>query len=100
VNFELVILYYRYNDVLVNGLPDWRQPIYYYRKVRKFGIAESSLVLLIIVTLIHYAVIWAAYWERRFVIVSVEVLSGRTVDLEELFRVWSSRAVGIGPCIV
>lgn len=27
----------KYHEVLENGLPDWRQPIYYYRRVRKWG---------------------------------------------------------------
>lgn len=60
---------FRYDEVLVNGLPTWRQPIYYYRKVRKFGFLESAMVLVVTVTVIHLAMIWAAYWEQRYVIV-------------------------------
>ena len=66
-----LLVYFRYNDVLVNGLPTWRQPIYYYRKVRKFGFAESAVVLIIIASIIHYAMLWAAYWEKCYEIVSI-----------------------------
>ena len=66
-----LFVYFRYNDVLVNGLPTWRQPIYYYRKVRKFGFAESAVVLIIIASIIHYAMLWAAYWEKCYEIVSI-----------------------------
>lgn len=40
VSFQLVAVYeilkddqrrQQYNDILVNGLPDWRTPVYYYR---------------------------------------------------------------------
>lgn len=59
----------RYDDVLVNGLPTWRQPIYYYRKVRKFGFTESAMVIVVTVAVIHFAMLWAAYWERKYTIV-------------------------------
>ena len=65
-------MFNRYNDILVNGLPTWRQPIYYYRKVRKFGFTESAGVLFVIISIIHYAMIWAAFWEKKFEIVSIE----------------------------
>lgn len=68
INFNLK--HCRYDYVLVNGLPTWRQPMYYYRKVRKFGFAESAVVLAIIASIIHYAMLWAAYWEKCFEIVS------------------------------
>ena len=55
---------------MVNGLPTWRQPIYYYRKVRKFGFMESGLALLVTASVIHYAMLWAAFWEKKYNIVS------------------------------
>lgn len=30
----------KYDQVLINGLPDWRQPLFYYRRVRKMGTLE------------------------------------------------------------
>ncbi|XP_028174446.1 uncharacterized protein F54F2.9-like isoform X2 [Ostrinia furnacalis] len=56
----------KYNDVLKNGLPNWRSAIYYYRHVRKMGLAEGSIILFIIISFGQYAVGWAAYAEKRF----------------------------------
>ncbi|XP_063308606.1 dnaJ homolog subfamily C member 1 [Pelobates fuscus] len=55
----------RYDDVLVNGLPDWRQPVFYYRRVRKMSNAELALLLFIIFTVGHYAVVWSIYLEKQ-----------------------------------
>ncbi|RXM31916.1 DnaJ-like subfamily C member 1 [Acipenser ruthenus] len=54
-----------YNDILVNGLPDWRQPVFYYRRVRMMSNAELGLLLFIILTVGHYAVIWSIYLEKQ-----------------------------------
>ena len=67
----------RYDDVLVNGLPDWRQPAFYYRRVRKLGLAEMFVLLSLILTVGHFIVAWAAYLERRFVKEEVEILLSR-----------------------
>ncbi|GLH02044.1 Putative chaperone protein dnaj [Gryllus bimaculatus] len=56
----------RYNLVLQNGLPDWRHVAFYYRRVRKMGLAEMSLILFIIVTVGQYVVAWAAYLEKKY----------------------------------
>ncbi|KAM4605065.1 dnaJ homolog subfamily C member 1 [Polymixia lowei] len=55
----------RYNDILVNGLPDWRQPVFYYRRVRKMSNAELGFLLFLILTVGHYAVIWSIYLEKQ-----------------------------------
>ncbi|XP_053569933.1 dnaJ homolog subfamily C member 1 [Bombina bombina] len=55
----------RYDDVLVNGLPDWRQPVFYYRRVRKMSNAELAFLLFIIFTVGHYAVVWSIYLEKQ-----------------------------------
>ncbi|XP_053374610.1 dnaJ homolog subfamily C member 1-like [Mercenaria mercenaria] len=55
----------KYNHVLDFGLPDWRQPVYYYRKARKLGLVELALVLCLIITIGQYFVLWAVYLERR-----------------------------------
>ncbi|XP_068091708.1 dnaJ homolog subfamily C member 1 [Hyperolius riggenbachi] len=55
----------RYDDILVNGLPDWRQPVFYYRRVRKMSNAELALLLFIILTVGHYAVLWSIYLEKQ-----------------------------------
>uniref|UniRef100_A0A671Z4Y8 DnaJ homolog subfamily C member 1 n=1 Tax=Sparus aurata TaxID=8175 RepID=A0A671Z4Y8_SPAAU len=54
-----------YDDILVNGLPDWRQPVFYYRRVRKMSNAELAFLLFLILTVGHYAVIWSIYLEKQ-----------------------------------
>ncbi|CAF4958814.1 unnamed protein product [Pieris macdunnoughi] len=56
----------KYNEVLKNGLPNWRSAIYYYRHVRKMGLAEGSFILFIIITFGQYLVGWAAYIEKKY----------------------------------
>nr|CAG4652087.1 EOG090X0BHG [Triops cancriformis] len=60
-----------YNRVLDEGLPDWRMPVYYYRKVRKMGLIEMSVWLFVLFTIGQYLVSWAAYWEKKFEMESV-----------------------------
>lgn len=60
----------RYDAVLENGLPDWRQPVYYYRRVRKMGLFEMTVILFPIITIGQYIVSWASYLERKYTAVS------------------------------
>ena len=55
-----------YDRVLVEGLPDWRMPIFYYRRMRKIGLVESLAYLFVIVTVFQYFINWAAYWEKNY----------------------------------
>ncbi|KAE8290449.1 DnaJ-like protein subfamily C member 1 DnaJ protein-like protein MTJ1 Precursor [Larimichthys crocea] len=55
----------KYDDILVNGLPDWRQPVFYYRRVRKMSNSELAFLLFLILTVGHYAVIWSIYLEKQ-----------------------------------
>lgn len=55
-----------YDRVLVEGLPDWRMPIFYIRRMRKMNLAEGVVYLFLIVTVCQYFVNWAAYWERSW----------------------------------
>ncbi|CAB3403037.1 unnamed protein product [Caenorhabditis bovis] len=57
----------KYNNILDNGLPSWRQPLYYYRRMRKLTWYEGILVLLFIATIAHYLMMWAAYFEKTLV---------------------------------
>ena len=56
----------KYDNVLRNGLPDWRNPVYYYRKYRKMGTLELSIIVSLIFTVGHYLTWWVAYLEKRF----------------------------------
>ena len=40
-----------YNRVLVEGLPDWRSPIFYFRRARKMSILEISIILTIVISI-------------------------------------------------
>ncbi|XP_064647772.1 dnaJ homolog subfamily C member 1-like [Lineus longissimus] len=57
----------KYNEVLEHGLPDWRQPIFYYRRVRKLGLLELAALLFVILTIGQYFVKWAMYLEKKLV---------------------------------
>ncbi|XP_046846689.1 dnaJ homolog subfamily C member 1-like [Xenia sp. Carnegie-2017] len=56
----------RYDAILKNGLPDWRQPVFYYRRVRKMGFLEFLLFIFIIFTVGHFIIAWSVYLERKF----------------------------------
>ncbi|XP_037027797.1 uncharacterized protein F54F2.9 [Bradysia coprophila] len=56
----------KYNEVLKNGLPNWKSALYYYRRVRKMGLAEMSFIVFVIVTIGQYLVAWAAYAEKKY----------------------------------
>lgn len=60
----------KYDNVLKNGLPNWRSAVYYYRKARKMGFAESSILLFIIITVGQYVVAWGVYFEKKYTMVS------------------------------
>uniref|UniRef100_A0A8R1E006 DnaJ homolog subfamily C member 1 n=1 Tax=Caenorhabditis japonica TaxID=281687 RepID=A0A8R1E006_CAEJA len=57
----------KYDNILEHGMPSWRQPLYYYRRMRKLEWYESVLVLLFIATIAHYLMMWAAYFEKTLV---------------------------------
>lgn len=56
----------KYDNVLKNGLPNWKSAVYYYRRARKMGLAEMSLILFVILTVGQYLVSWAVYLEKKF----------------------------------
>ncbi|XP_057657254.1 dnaJ homolog subfamily C member 1 [Diorhabda carinulata] len=53
-----------YDDTLINGLPNWRSGIFYYRYVRKMGITEVLVILFVIITIGQYLVNWGVYFEK------------------------------------
>lgn len=58
----------RYNEILKNGLPDWKQPVFYYRRVRKLGLLELSVIMFFILTFGQYLVVWSIYFEKKFTV--------------------------------
>ncbi|XP_055615683.1 uncharacterized protein F54F2.9 [Toxorhynchites rutilus septentrionalis] len=55
-----------YDKVLKEGLPNWKSALYYYRRVRKVGLAEGAAILLIVATVMQYFIAWAAYAEKKY----------------------------------
>lgn len=68
---KLLLIYFRYDIILRDGLPDWRQPVFYYRRVRKMGILEFLVFIFVIFTVGHFIIAWSIYLERKFELVSV-----------------------------
>ena len=64
-------MFSRYDIILRDGLPDWRQPVFYYRRVRKMGLIEFVLLIFLILTIGHYIVAWSIYLEKKFELVGL-----------------------------
>merc|ERR1711990_124319 len=58
----------RYDRVLVEGLPNWRSPTYYMRKLRKMSSTEVFVLVLVIATTIHYCAMWGSYLEKKMIL--------------------------------
>ena len=58
-----------YDRVLIEGLPDWKNALYYYRRVRKMGLKEMFIILAVIISVGQYLVAWASYLEQKFTLV-------------------------------
>ncbi len=58
-----------YNNVLIDGLPNWRQPIFYFRRARKLAMWQVSLILVAIISVGQYLAGWASYFEKRLSLV-------------------------------
>lgn len=61
-----------YDRVLVEGLPNWRNPLYYYRRVRKMSMMELSIWLFVLFTIGQYAVAWGSYFEKKLTLDQVK----------------------------
>ncbi|KAK6010900.1 DnaJ domain protein, partial [Ostertagia ostertagi] len=92
----------KYNNVLEFGLPDWRQPIYYYRKMRKLAWYEAILVLVGVSTIAHYLMMWAAYYEK-YLVLSQNLKKSRKREKKGRARVFgntTARSIGSLPATV
>lgn len=58
----------RYDEILEFGLPDWRQPVYYFRKARKLNFTELVIGFAVIISITHYFVMWAQYFETKLTV--------------------------------
>ncbi|KAF6774013.1 hypothetical protein AHF37_06835 [Paragonimus kellicotti] len=59
-------LRHKYDEVLENGLPDWRTPVFYFRKLRRMSNAELFIIVSGLSTLIHYAALWGSRFEASW----------------------------------
>jgi len=57
-----------YDQVLVDGLPNWRNPVFYYRRVRKLAIWQVTIIVLVIVSVGQYLAGWASYFEKKMTV--------------------------------
>lgn len=57
-----------YDNFLVNGLPDWRSAMFYYRRMRKMGLLEIAAILSVIITVGQYITAWAGYHDKRMIV--------------------------------
>ncbi|CAH8466298.1 unnamed protein product [Schistosoma rodhaini] len=55
----------KYDEVLINGLPSWRTPVFYFRKLRKMSNYELFGLFFGMATVIHYAALWGSVFEKR-----------------------------------
>ena len=75
----------RYDIILRDGLPDWRQPVFYYRRVRKMGLIEFGLLIFLILTIGHYIVAWSIYLEKKFELVRKMLIFFILIDFISLY---------------
>lgn len=54
-----------YNQVLKDGLPNWRHASFYYRRARKLELWQVALIVLGVVSLCQYFGKYGAYWEKK-----------------------------------
>eukprot|EP00041_Stephanoeca_diplocostata_P016874 m.334715 g.334715 ORF g.334715 m.334715 type:complete len:397 (-) comp20513_c0_seq2:515-1705(-) len=56
----------QYDDVLENGLPNWKQPIYYFRASAKLSVRGVALLMIMASGVMHYCALWAHYLEKTW----------------------------------
>lgn len=59
-----------YDRVLVEGLPDWRSAVYYYRRARKMSLLEIAIILIVVISVAQYLMAWGSYFEKYSTLVS------------------------------
>ncbi|RWS14414.1 dnaJ subfamily C member 1-like protein, partial [Dinothrombium tinctorium] len=74
----------KYDQILINGVPDWKSGIYYYRRVRKLSLLEMSVIVSIILTFGHYLCMWAAFWEKNFEVSEILKKKQKKLNKEQI----------------
>uniref|UniRef100_A0A915PYU5 DnaJ homolog subfamily C member 1 n=1 Tax=Setaria digitata TaxID=48799 RepID=A0A915PYU5_9BILA len=60
----------KYDSILENGLPNWKQPVFYYRRARKLSWFEAVIVVVIVCSIGHYFMLWGAYIDKYLTLFS------------------------------
>ena len=63
-----ILSYFSISDTVSKGLPNWRSPTYYMRKLRKMSSTEVFILVTIIATTIHYCTMWGSYLEKKMIL--------------------------------
>ncbi|KAL4002062.1 DnaJ domain family protein [Acanthocheilonema viteae] len=77
-----------YDRILENGLPDWRQPVFYYQRARKLSWFEGMVILIIICSIGHYFMLWGAYIDK-YLILSSSRSKLRKKEIRQLKKIGS-----------
>ncbi|VDK20224.1 unnamed protein product [Taenia asiatica] len=56
----------RYDEALETGIPDWRTPVFYYRKLRKMSNVEIAALVSAVAITIHFATLWGLAIDKRW----------------------------------
>ncbi|EDV26719.1 uncharacterized protein TRIADDRAFT_6336, partial [Trichoplax adhaerens] len=54
-----------YDRILEDGLPDWKEPVYYLRRARKMSFIEFIIFMIFITTISHWIYLWSDYFGKR-----------------------------------
>lgn len=72
-----------YDEILLNGLPDWKTGIYYFRRARKLGLLEMTVIVSLVLTVGHYLCLVAAFYEKSFEVSEVIKKKSKKLSPEE-----------------
>ena len=72
-----------YDEILLNGLPDWKTGIYYFRRARKLGLLEMTVIVSLVLTVGHYLCLIAAFYEKSFEVSEVIKRKSKKLSPEE-----------------
>ena len=62
----LMYNHYSYDKILEEGLPDWKEPVYYLRRAKKMSFIECTIVIIIISIISHWIYLWSDYFGKQF----------------------------------
>lgn len=70
-----------YDSILENGLPSWKQPVYYYRVGTKLSSTQIAVFLVVLVCLADIILQWTSTLEKQYYAREVEKLKKKKVKV-------------------